>query len=101
MRVPVIDIVEIGAGGGLHRLVRRGRHALRGPPAAPVPIPALPCYGRGGSEPTVTDAKLITGVLNPANFAGGRLSLDIDRARTAMGKVADGLAAVSTRRRSP
>ena len=90
VRVPVIDIVEIGAGGGSIAWFDEGGTLCVGPRSAGAdPGPA--CYGRGGSEPTVTDAKLITGVLNPANFAGGRLSLDIDRARTAMGKVADGL----------
>ena len=90
VRVPVIDIVEIGAGGGSIAWFDEGGTLCVGPRSAGAdPGPA--CYGRGGGEPTVTDAKLITGVLNPANFAGGRLSLDIDRARTAMGKVADGL----------
>ncbi len=90
VRVPVIDIVEIGAGGGSIAWFDEGGTLCVGPRSAGAdPGPA--CYGRGGSEPTVTDAKLITGVLNPANFAGGRLLLDIDRARTAMGKVADGL----------
>ena len=90
VRVPVIDIVEIGAGGGSIAWFDEGGTLCVGPRSAGAdPGPA--CYGRGGGEPTVTDAKLITGVLNPANFAGGRLSLDVDRARTAMGKVADGL----------
>ena len=90
VRVPVIDIVEIGAGGGSIAWFDEGGMLCVGPRSAGAdPGPA--CYGRGGSEPTVTDAKLITGVLNPANFAGGRLPLDVGRARTAMGKVADGL----------
>ena len=91
VRVPVIDIVEIGAGGGSIAWFDEGGTLCVGPRSAGAdPGPA--CYGRGGAEPTVTDAKLITGVLNPANFAGGRLALDVARARTAMGKVADGLA---------
>ena len=90
VRVPVIDIVEIGAGGGSIAWFDEGGTLCVGPRSAGAdPGPA--CYGRGGAEPTVTDAKLITGVLNPANFAGGRLSLDVGRARAAMGKVADGL----------
>ena len=90
VRVPVIDIVEIGAGGGSIAWFDEGGTLCVGPRSAGAdPGPA--CYGRGGGEPTVTDAKLITGVLNPANFAGGRLFLDVGRARAAMGKVADGL----------
>ena len=90
VRVPVIDIVEIGAGGGSIAWFDEGGTLCVGPRSAGAdPGPA--CYGRGGAEPTVTDAKLITGVLNPANFAGGQFSLDVGRARTAMGKIADGL----------
>ena len=90
VRVPVVDIVEIGAGGGSIAWFDDSGALCVGPRSAGAdPGPA--CYARGGSEPTVTDAKLITGVLNPANFAGGRLALDIGRARTAMGRIADGL----------
>ena len=90
VRVPVIDIVEIGAGGGSIAWFDEGGTLCVGPRSAGAdPGPA--CYGRGGTEPTVTDAKLITGVLNPANFAGGRLSLDVGLARAAMGKIAEGL----------
>ena len=90
VRVPVIDIVEIGAGGGSIAWFDEGGTLCVGPRSAGAdPGPA--CYGRGGSEPTVTDAKLITGVLNPENFAGGQFSLDIGLARTAMGKIAEGL----------
>ena len=90
VRVPVIDIVEIGAGGGSIAWFDESGALCVGPRSAGAdPGPA--CYGRGGAEPTVTDAKLITGVLNPANFAGGRLALDTGRARAAMGTVAQGL----------
>ena len=90
VRVPVIDIVEIGAGGGSIAWFDEGGTLCVGPRSAGAdPGPAS--YGRGGAEPTVTDAKLITGVLNPANFAGGQFSLDVGHARAAMGKIADGL----------
>ncbi len=90
VRVPVIDIVEIGAGGGSIAWFDEGGTLCVGPRSAGAdPGPA--CYGRGGTEPTVTDAKLITGVLNPENFAGGQFSLDVGLARTAMSKIADGL----------
>ena len=86
VRVPVIDIVEIGAGGGSVAWFDESGALCVGPRSAGAdPGPA--CYGRGGAEPTVTDAKLIAGVLNPANFAGGRLTLDIGLARAAMGGV--------------
>ena len=90
VRVPVIDIVEIGAGGGSIAWFDEGGTLCVGPRSAGAdPGPA--CYGRGGAEPTVTDAKLITGVLNPENFAGGRLSLDVGLAWAAMSKIAEGL----------
>ena len=88
--MPVIDIVEIGAGGGSIAWFDEGGTLCVGPRSAGA-APGPASYGRGGAEPTVTDAKLITGVLNPANFAGGQFSLDLDLARAAMSKVADGL----------
>ena len=57
----------------------------------PARTPGPACYGRGGTAPTVTDAKLITGALNPAYFAAGRFDLDIARARAAVSTVADRL----------
>ncbi len=90
VRVPVVDIVEIGAGGGSIAWFDAAGRLTVGPVSAGAdPGPA--CYGRGGTEPTVTDAKLIAGVLNPGNFAGGQFGLDLDRARRAMQKIADGL----------
>ena len=90
VRVPVIDIVEIGAGGGSIAWFDAAGMLCVGPRSAGAdPGPA--CYDRGGSEPTVTDAKLIAGVLNPENFAGGQFDLDLSLARAAMNKIADGL----------
>ena len=92
LRIPVVDIVEIGAGGGSIAWFDKAGLLKVGPVSAGAePGPAS--YGRGGTEPTVTDAKLIAGVLNPENFAGGRVALDVERARAAMQKVADGLQA--------
>jgi N-methylhydantoinase A len=82
VQVPTVDIVEIGAGGG--SLVRwEAAGALRvGPESAGVnPGPA--CYGRGGDEPTLTDAALLAGWLSPDYFLGGRLPVYPDRARAA------------------
>jgi N-methylhydantoinase A len=90
LRVPTVDIVEIGAGGGSIAWFDQAGLLKVGPLSAGAdPGPA--CYGRGGEEPTVTDAKLITGVINPTNFAGGQFNLDMTKARTAMEKVAHGL----------
>ncbi len=75
MQLPVVDIVEVGAGGGSIAWCdeRGGLHV--GPQSAGAdPGPA--CYGRGGEEPTVTDADLMLGRLNDARFLGGHMSLD-------------------------
>ena len=88
VRTPVVDIVEIGAGGGsiawfdAAGLLRVGPHSAGGDPG-----PA--CYGRGGVEPTVTDAKLLTGVINPDNFAVGQFRLDVAKAERAMAPIAE------------
>ncbi len=90
IREPVIDLIEIGAGGG--SIARVGAFGLPevGPESASgVPGPA--CYGRGGTEPTVTDADLLLGYLDPGRFLGGEMPLDVEAARTALGKLADGI----------
>src|SRR5215469_6463570 len=75
LRIPVIEMVEIGAGGGsLAHLDVMGRITVGPESAGAVPGPA--CYGRGGIHPTVTDADLILGRMDPARFAAGRLPLD-------------------------
>jgi N-methylhydantoinase A len=90
VRVPVVDIVEIGAGGGSVAWFDAADSLRVGPHSAGAePGPA--CYGRGGREPTVTDAKLIAGVLNPAYFAAQQFDLDVAKARSAMAKIAEGL----------
>ena len=80
MKVPVVDIVEIGAGGGSIAWFDDGG-ALRVGPLSAGADPGPACYGRGGSEPTVTDALLITGVLDPDYFLGGHLRVDVELAR--------------------
>jgi len=90
VKVPVLDIVEIGMGGGSIAWFDKIGTLKVGPVSAGSdPGPA--CYGQGGTEPTVTDAKLLTGVLEPSYFAGGRITLDTAAAEKAMRKVADGL----------
>ena len=81
--IPVIDMVEIGAGGGSLAHVDGLRQIRVGPESAgSEPGPA--CYGRGGSRPAVTDADLILGKLDPARFAGGTIPLDPDNASAAL-----------------
>ena len=81
--IPVIDMVEIGAGGGSLAHVDSLRQIRVGPESAgSQPGPA--CYGRGGTAPTVTDSDLILGKLDPAGFAGGSIPLYTERATTAL-----------------
>ncbi|MBW2270137.1 MAG: hydantoinase/oxoprolinase family protein [Deltaproteobacteria bacterium] len=70
VRIPVVDIAEIGAGGGSIAWVDAGG-ALRVGPQSAGAEPGPACYGRGGTEPTVTDANLVLGYLNPEALAGG------------------------------
>ena len=79
LRIPVIEMVEIGAGGGSIAAVDRlGRIAVGPESAGAQPGPA--CYGQGGAEPTVTDADLAMGRIDPAEFSGGRIALDAQAA---------------------
>ena len=81
--VPVLDMIEIGAGGGsIAHLNRMGLPAVGPESAGSVPGPA--CYANGGGEPTVTDADLLLGKLDPGYFLGGKIGLDVDRARNAV-----------------
>jgi N-methylhydantoinase A len=83
VRIPVIDMVEIGAGGGsLAHLDTLGRIAVGPESAGADPGPA--CYGRGGVEPAVTDANLILGRYDPVSFAGGSLTLNAGAAEEAL-----------------
>jgi N-methylhydantoinase A len=75
LRIPVIEMVEIGAGGGSIARVDRLKRITVGPDSAGAdPGPA--CYGRGGGAPTVTDADLLLGRIDPTAFSGGRMALD-------------------------
>ena len=81
--IPVIDMVEIGAGGGSLAHVDKLRQIRVGPESAgSEPGPA--CYGRGGVRPAVTDADLVLGKLDPDNFAGGSMGLSVADAKTAL-----------------
>ncbi len=79
IRIPVIDMIEIGAGGGsIAHISALGLLQVGPDSAGAEPGPA--CYGRGGQEPTVTDADLVLGYLNPDYFLGGQMRLDLDAA---------------------
>ena len=87
IQVPMIDIRSIGAGGGSIAWIDKGGMMRVGPQSAGAkPGPA--CYGRGGGEPTVTDANLVLGRINPNNFLGGRMKLDVGAARQVVGGIA-------------
>src|SRR5205085_7671857 len=89
--VPMVDIDTIGAGGGSIAYVDEGGVFRVGPQSAGAdPGPA--CYGRGGAEPTSTDAQLLLGRLRPdRGLLGGQMQLDLDAARAAMEPLAERL----------
>ena len=91
IKVPVIEMIEIGAGGGsIARIDPLGLLKVGPESAGAEPGPA--CYGLGGTEPTVTDADLVLGYLDPDYFLGGRIKLDLAAARLAIKvRVADRL----------
>src|SRR5262249_39548393 len=80
IRVPVVELIEIGAGGG--SIARGdGMGLLKVGPDSAGADPGPACYARGGQEPTVTDADLVLGYLSPDFFLGGRMRLDAAAAR--------------------
>jgi N-methylhydantoinase A len=87
--LPMVDIHAIGAGGG--SLIRLVDGHLRVGPESAGSLPGPVSYGRGGTEPAVTDADLILGRLDPTTFWGGRMDLDLVKARRALGNVGEGL----------
>ena len=85
VRIPVLEMIEIGAGGGSIASVD-GHSRLRVGPRSASSDPGPACYGRGGEWATVTDADAVAGYLDPDAFAEGRLRLDLDLARRAVGR---------------
>lgn len=83
LRVPVIDIAEVGAGGGSILGVDAGGSLQVGPRSAGA-VPGPVCYQRGGTEPTVSDANVVLGYLNPDYLVGGELRLDAEAARRSL-----------------
>jgi N-methylhydantoinase A len=83
LKVPAIDLAEVGAGGGSILWIDSGGALQIGPHSAGA-SPGPVCYGQGGSEPTVTDANIALGYINPAHLVGGALKLDAGKAREAI-----------------
>ena len=87
VRIPVIDMIEIGAGGGsIARVDSLG--LLKVGPQSAGADPGPVCYRQGGTEPTVTDADLVLGYLDPNYFLGGKMKLDVDGAKAALERLA-------------
>lgn len=87
----IVDVQSVGAGGGSIAWIDQATGALRVGPGSAGADPGPVCYGRGGTEPTVTDADLVLGILNPGTFLGGRLTLDAAAAQGAIRQLAEPL----------
>ena len=90
MQVPVVDMVEIGNGGGSIAWLDEGGKLHVGPKSAGA-VPGPVAYGRGGTEPTTTDAHLLTGRIDPEYFLGGEITPDMEGVRAAFRTLADKL----------
>ena len=91
LKLPLIDVHTIGAGGGSIAWLDKMNVLHVGPQSAGA-VPGPVCYNKGGTEPTSTDADLVLGYLNPDYFLGGEMAVDIESARTAIKeKIADPL----------
>ncbi len=88
IKIPVIDLAEVGAGGGSIAYLDSGG-ALRVGPDSAGAEPGPVCYDRGGTQPTVTDADLVLGYLNPDFFLGGRMAIRADLAHGALADLAE------------
>ncbi|MEU0569174.1 hydantoinase/oxoprolinase family protein [Nonomuraea sp. NPDC005983] len=87
--MPVVNLHTIGAGGGSIAYAEAG--ALRVGPRSAGAVPGPACYGRGGTQATVTDANVVLGRVDPAWFAGGLMTLDVEAAGTAVATLAEEL----------
>ncbi len=85
LKLPAIDLAEVGAGGGSICRLDAGGAPKVGPDSAGA-SPGPVCYGRGGTQPTITDCNLALGYLDPAGLVGGALKLDIEAARAAIAR---------------
>ena len=91
MAIPTIDIHTIGAGGGSMAWIDEGDHLQVGPKSAGA-SPGPVCYDKGGTQPTFTDAALVIGYLDPANFLGGEITLNMAKTEAALNAMASRLA---------
>ena len=87
IKTPVVDLVEVGAGGGSIAWIDSGG-ALRVGPTSAGADPGPACYGMGGKAPTITDANVVLGRINPDYFLGGEMSLDAGASRNALEGIA-------------
>ncbi|MBD3846032.1 hydantoinase/oxoprolinase family protein [Bosea sp. SSUT16] len=90
LKLPMLDIHTVGAGGGSIAHIDAGGLLKVGPRSAAAD-PGPVCYGRGNEEPTVTDANVVLQVLNPTHLLNGRMKIDQARAKAAIGRLADQL----------
>jgi len=90
IRITTIDLIEIGAGGG-SIAYQDALGLMKVGPQSAGSEPGPACYGRGGEDATVTDANLVLGYLNPEYFAGGTMKIDLDRAKSALAELGEGL----------
>ncbi|QRV13406.1 hydantoinase/oxoprolinase family protein [Haloterrigena salifodinae] len=88
IRTPMVDVNTVGAGGGSIAWVDAGG-ALRVGPRSSGADPGPACYGKGGTEPTVTDANVVLGYIGPETALGGEMTLDVEAAREALERLAD------------
>ncbi len=88
MSLPMIDVVSIGAGGGSIASIDPASHAMTVGPRSAGAEPGPICYGKGGIEPTVTDANVVLGIIDPDYFLGGKQRLDVKAAREGVARLA-------------
>src|SRR5262249_11177830 len=97
LKVPAIDLAEVGAGGGSHVWIDAGGALQIGPHSAGA-SPGPVCYGKGGTTPTVTDANVLLGYINPSHLLGGALKLFAQKARAAFEQTIAGPLGMTTER---
>lgn len=90
IKVPMLDIHAVGAGGGSIAQVDAGGHLKVGPRSAGA-VPGPVCYDKGNEEPTVTDANVVLQVLNPTHLLGGRMQINQGKAKAATARIAERL----------
>ncbi len=91
MYLTSLDVESIGAGGGSIAWIDPASTTIKVGPRSAGADPGPLAYGHGGTEPTVTDADVVLGIMNPENFLGGRRTLDIDAARAGIAKLGEGV----------